>query len=75
MTKVKKRNGELQEFSFDKIQRAVGKAFDECGVHLTDEENSDLFDSIREKIPEIEKDGVIDLEDIQNLNEQQIMFW
>lgn len=75
MTKVKKRNGELQEFSFDKIQRAVGKAFDECGIRLTDEENRDLFGSIREKIPEIEKDGIIDLEDIQNLNEQQIMFW
>lgn len=75
MTKVKKRNGDLQEFDFNKIKNAVSKAFTECRIYLTDEERKDLFDSIYEKIPEIEKNGVIDLEDIQNLNEQQIMFW
>ena len=73
--KVKKRNGELQDFDFNKIQRAVMKAFVECGVQLSKYEEKDLFESIEDKIPNLEKDGVVDLEDIQNLNESQLMFW
>lgn len=73
--KVKKRNGELQDFDFNKIQRAVMKAFAECGVKLTEDEEFDLFHAINARIPDLEKDGVVDLEDIQNLNESQLMFW
>lgn len=73
--KVKKRNGELQDFDFNKIHRAVMKAFEECGVQLSKYEEKDLFESIEDKIPDLEKDGVVDLEDIQNLNESQLMFW
>lgn len=72
--KVKKRNGELQDFDFNKIQRAVMKAFAECGVKLTEDEEFDLFHAINARIPDLEKDGVVDLEDIQNLNESQLMF-
>lgn len=73
--KVKKRNGELQDFNFMKIRCAVMKAFEECGVQLSKYEEKDLFESIEDKIPDLEKDGVVDLEDIQNLNESQLMFW
>lgn len=73
--KVKKRNGELQDFNFMKIRCAVMKAFKECGVQLSKYEEKDLFESIEDKIPDLEKDGVVDLEDIQNLNESQLMFW
>ena len=73
--KVKKRNGELQDFDFNKIRCAVMKAFKECGVQLSKYEEKDLFESIEDKIPNLEKDGVVDLEDIQNLNESQLMFW
>lgn len=73
--KVKKRNGELQDFNFMKIRCAVMKAFEECGVKLSKYEEKDLFESIEDKIPDLEKDGVVDLEDIQNLNESQLMFW
>lgn len=73
--KVKKRNGELQNFDFNKIRCAVMKAFEECGVQLSKYEEKDLFESIEDKIPDLEKDGVVDLEDIQNLNESQLMFW
>lgn len=73
--KVKKRNGELQDFNFNKIRCAVMKAFNECGVQLSKYEEKDLFESIEDKIPDLEKDGVVDLEDIQNLNESQLMFW
>ena len=73
--KVKKRNGELQDFNFIKIRCAVMKAFEECGVQLSKYEEKDLFESIEDKIPDLEKDGVVDLEDIQNLNESQLMFW
>lgn len=73
--KVKKRNGELQDFDFMKIRCAVMKAFDECGVQLSKYEEKDLFESIEDKIQDLEKDGVVDLEDIQNLNESQLMFW
>lgn len=73
--KVKKRNGELQDFDFNKIRCAVMKAFEECGVQLSKYEEKDLFESIEDKIPNLEKNGVVDLEDIQNLNESQLMFW
>ena len=73
--KVKKRNGELQDFDFNKIRCAVMKAFEECGVQLSKYEEKDLFESIEDKIPDLEKNGVVDLEDIQNLNESQLMFW
>ena len=58
-----------------KIRCAVMKAFKECGVQLSKYEEKDLFESIEDKIPDLEKDGVVDLEDIQNLNESQLMFW
>ena len=41
--KVKKRNGELQDFNFMKIRCAVMKAFEECGVQLSKYEDKDLF--------------------------------
>ena len=52
--KVKKRNGELQDFNFMKIRCAVMKAFEECGVHLSKYEEKDLFESIEDKIPDLE---------------------
>lgn len=73
--KVRKRNGELQDFDFQKIRCAVTKAFVECGVQLSKYETEELFESIEKRIPDLTKDDVVDLEDIQNLNENQLMFW
>lgn len=45
----------MQDFDFNKIRCAVMKAFEECGVQLSKYEEKDLFESIEDKIPNLEK--------------------
>lgn len=71
--KVKKRNGELQDFDFNKIKVAITKAFKNVGVGLIGDEADNLFARIESKLHGIENHGVIDLENIQDLNETTLM--
>lgn len=67
---IRKRDGNLQEFDFHKVYNAVNKAFLEIREESV---KNDIVDSIHESIPNICKDGIVELEDLQDLIENVLM--
>jgi len=63
MIKVKKRNGSLEDFSWEKIDSAIAKAFKAANKEVPELVTSIVRDTIKIKHPEAK---VIDIEDIQD---------
>ena len=63
MIKVKKRNGALEDFSWEKIDAAVEKAFKAANREVPKLVNEIVHDTIKVKHPNVE---IIDIEDIQD---------
>lgn len=71
MSQVKKRNGDIVDFDFNRISIAIIKAMQECGEEAVNEELAnqiakDCYLALQEK-------EVIDIEDIQDYVEIQLM--
>jgi len=70
--KVKKRNGELEDFSPVKITRAIYKALSACGVG-GEEEAEKLTQKVLEILPERVKSSIPEVEEIQDTVEEVLM--
>ena len=66
--KVLKRDKTVEEFKIAKIEKAIGAAFESCGM----KPKSDVLDCVRSTYDEAE-DSVIDVEDIQDNVERCLM--
>ncbi|HPU08136.1 MAG TPA: adenosylcobalamin-dependent ribonucleoside-diphosphate reductase [Candidatus Atribacteria bacterium] len=70
--KVRKRNGELEDFSPAKITKAIYKALSACGKD-SEEEAEKLTQKVLEILPEKTKSSVPEVEEIQDAVEEVLM--
>ena len=68
--RVIKRNGQLRDFDFSKIEKAVGASFSDCGYGAIPD---DILFSLRFTLNSYGKDHVFKVEGIQNIIEKQLM--
>ena len=71
--KIKKRDGSLQQFVFDKVKLAIQKAFKACGYDMELLDLTDLYCDLEESIPHMVEDNVIEIEELQDLIETVLM--
>ena len=64
--KVKKRDGEIADFHLQKIGAAISKAFEATNIHYNDDVLSLLNLRVTSDFQEKIKDGIIEVEDIQD---------
>jgi len=70
--KVRKRNGELEDFSPTKITRAIYKALSACG-RGSEEEAENLTQKVLKILPERVKSSIPEVEEIQDAVEETLM--
>lgn len=66
MIKVRKRDGEIADFNLKKIGNAISKAFDATNIQYNDDVLSLLNLRVTSDFQEKIKDGIIEVEDIQD---------
>ena len=75
--KIKKRNGHLQEFDFNKIKVAVSKAFKEFANKyespLESDNYNELWEQIKSRVQLAVKEDIIDIEDVQDAVENSLL--
>ena len=71
--KIKKRNGEIVDFTLDKIVAAVSKAYFACGVDVSDEKLSMVGEKTMMLLEKFFPDATPSVEDVQNIVERILM--
>lgn len=69
--KILKRDKTEEEFQFEKIEKAVTKAFESCDVPL----NKQVLKCLKKKYSGLNEDTVLDIEQIQDDVEDCLMSW
>lgn len=69
--KILKRDKTEEEFQFEKIEKAVAKAFESCDVPL----NKQVLKCLKKKYSGLNEDTVLDIEQIQDDVEDCLMSW
>lgn len=67
MSNVIKKNGEIQRFNGEKIRRAIRKSANRVCVILTEKEEKDVIESVRDRVKALNRDVTVD--EIHNMVE------
>ncbi len=70
---VRKRDGKLVDFNIDKISNAIGKAFDACNVPTSSDILNKIAIATTATFAEEIKDGIIEIEQIQDAVETTLI--